>query len=146
VEVAQHLRVTLPRTRILILTGYDSEQYARVFLRLGVAGYLTKTASTQELVCALRTAWAGQRYVQPAVAVALEQTVSGSTPTPRELATLRLVADGLRNEEIGARLYITERTVRFHLDHLFRKFEVASRVELVHVAHDQGWLTPWGSG
>ena len=141
VEAARHLRAALPQTKIVVLTGHDSHRYARVLLRLGVAGYLAKTASAQELVCALRAAHAGRCYVQPAMAALLEEEADDEEePTPRELEVLEEVAVGLRNVEIAAQLHVTERTVRFHLDNLFRKFRVGSRTELIHAALERSWL------
>ena len=65
---------------------------------------------------------------------------SDDRPTPRELEVLRLVARGLRNQEIARQLGISERTVTFHLSNLFAKLQASSRTELVHHARNQGWL------
>jgi DNA-binding NarL/FixJ family response regulator len=143
VQVAEVVRRKLPETRIVILTGYDSEQYARALVRLGVSGYLSKTASCEELAAALRAAHFGQPYFQPKVVELLRGTSgpgAGDEPTPREMEVLPLVAEGLRNKEIARRLSTSERTVQFHLSNLFCKLQAGSRTELVHLARQRGWL------
>lgn len=144
VQVAQVLRAALPQTRIVVLTGYgDNAEYAHALLRLGVRGYLSKTASLTEIVAALHTVQAGQTYVQPTV-TALLATSAREEPadklTPRELDVLRLVAQGKSNTAIAKHLYITKRTVEFHLNNLFTKLHAASRTEAVYRAQQKKWL------
>lgn len=143
IQVAETIRLKLPEIRIIILTGYESEQYARALVRLGVNGYLSKTASSEELATALRTVQSGQSYFQPAVVELLRDNAApgtGDEPTPREMEVLLLVAEGLRNKEIARRLSTSERTVQFHLGNLFSKLQAGSRTELVHLARQKGWL------
>jgi DNA-binding NarL/FixJ family response regulator len=143
VQVAQQISQSLPETRILVLTGYDNEQYARALVRIGVRGYLPKSASSRELVDALRTVARGGVHYQSASdpspfgrAVA----TSDEKPTPREMAVLSLVAQGLRNRDIAQRLSTSERTVQFHLANLFAKLSASSRTELVHLARQKGMI------
>lgn len=145
IEVAQALCTTLPATRIVILTGYgDSVEYARALLRLGVKGYLAKTASLGEIVNVLHAVYAGHVCVQPAVTAllcALPPSEFEEKPTPRELDVVRLVARGQSNSAIAKELFITERTVEFHLENVFKKLHATSRTEAVYLAREKKWLS-----
>jgi DNA-binding NarL/FixJ family response regulator len=137
IEVAREIRQTLPGTRIVVLTGYDNRQYAEAMARLGVDGFLSKTAAAGQLIGAIRAAHAG-------VGTAVRETARGhgcvEQPTTRELEVLHLVAEGRRNREIAERLCTSERTVEFHLGNLFRKLSCRSRTEVVHRARERGLL------
>ncbi len=144
IQVAQMVRASLPETRVVVLTGYDNDQYAQALIRLGVRGYLSKTASSRELASALRAVHAGESYFQPVFAEVLDsnvETAAGGEPTARELEVLRLVAEGLRNRDIASRLYTSDRTVQFHLSNLFDKLRAGSRTEMVYLARQRGWLS-----
>jgi len=123
--------VALPA--VVVLTSYDYPQYADAALRLGASGFVVKTAPTAELLDAIRRAAAGGLAfgVRPGGGVAL----SG-----RERDVVRLVVDGASNDEIGARLGISARTVESHLRRLFERLGVASRTELAARALREGWL------
>lgn len=143
VQVAQALRRELPEVRLVVLTGYASDQYALTLIRLGVQGLLSKTASSEELVTAVRAVQAGRRYFQREVAGLLHTAAAsavGNPPTLKEMDVLRLVAQGLKNRDIARELSSAERTVRFHLENLFTKLRATSRTDLVHQAHGKGWL------
>lgn len=142
VQVAQRVG-TLSQVRVIVLTGYDEERYVGALVRLGVKGYLLKSASARELVRALRTVHAGGTHFQCAATAAL-RGMSGEPlqdgPTPKELEVLRLVAEGRKNREIAQLLCVSERTVHFHLRNLFEKLQVSSRSEMVYVAQQRRWL------
>jgi len=144
VEVARALETALPETRIVVLTGYsDSEEYARALLRLGVKGYLSKTASLEEVIDALRSVHAGHTHMEPAISALLasaDQPAPEERPTPRELDVLRLVAKGYGNADIAKDLFIVERTVEFHLTNLLGKLQASSRTEAVYLARQKKWL------
>ena len=122
---------------VVVLTSYDYPQYADAALRLGAAGFVVKTAPTTELLDAIRRAAAGGLHfgVRPGNGVAL----SG-----RERDVLRLVVDGASNDEIGARLGISSRTVESHLRRLFERHGAVSRTELAARALREGWLEDVG--
>ena len=122
-----------PMPAVVVVTSYDYPQYADAALRLGAAGFVVKTAPTAELLDAIRRAAAGGLAfgVRPGAGVAL---------TPREREVVRLVVDGASNDEIGARLGISARTVESHLRRLFERLDVASRTELAARALREGWL------
>jgi DNA-binding NarL/FixJ family response regulator len=126
-----------PMPAVVVVTSYDYPQYADAALRLGAAGFVVKTAPTAELLDAIRRAAAGGLHfgVRPGRGVALSQ---------REREVLRCVVDGASNDEIGARLGISSRTVESHLRRLFERHEVASRTELASRAIREGWLEEAG--
>lgn len=122
-----------PMPAVVVLTSYDYPQYADAALRLGAAGFVVKTAPTAELLDAIRRAAAGGLAfgVRPG---------NGVTLSEREREVLRLVVDGASNDEIGARLGISSRTVESHLRRLFERHDTASRTELASRAIREGWL------
>ena len=122
-----------PMPAVVVLTSYDYPQYADAALRLGAAGFVVKTAPTAELLDAIRRAAAGGLAfgVRPGKGVMLSE---------RERGVLRLVVEGASNDEIGARLGISSRTVESHLRRLFERLSVASRTELAARALREGWL------
>jgi DNA-binding NarL/FixJ family response regulator len=125
----------VPRPAVVVLTAYDYPQYAAAALRLGASGFVVKTAPVAELVDAIRTAAAGGlaygRKPDPAAAAPLSR---------REIEVVRLVIDGKSNDEIGAALGITTKTVEGHLRRLFERLAVQSRTELATRALREGWL------
>lgn len=118
---------------VVVVTSFDYPQYADAALRLGAAGFVVKTAPTSELLDAIRRAATGGLHfgVRPGGGVALSE---------REREVLRWVIDGSSNDEIGARLGISARTVESHLRRLFERHDVASRTELASRAIREGWL------
>lgn len=126
-----------PMPAVVVLTSYDYPQYADAALRLGASGFVVKTAPTSELLDAIRRAAAGGLAygVRPGMGVLL---------SAREREVLRLVVDGASNDEIGARLGISSRTVESHLRRLFERLSVASRTELAGRALREGWLEDAG--
>lgn len=141
VEVARLVRERHPQVAILVLTGYDDLGDARALVRLGVQGYLPKTASGEQIVEAVRTVARGESIlISKAAQAALGQ--GGGPLTAREAEVLRLVADGKRNAEIAAALSVSVSTVEFHLSNLFQKLGTGSRTETIHRARAQGLLPP----
>lgn len=142
VQVAKQLREEASQVRIVVLTGYDTDQYREALLHLGVRGYLPKTVSSQELVAALREVYGGGVHIQssPSMSHQTACAASDSTLTPRELEVLRLVDEGLSNAAIANRLSMSQRTVQFHLTQLFAKLDATSRTHVVHIARQRGWI------
>lgn len=122
------------RPAVVVLTSYDYPQYVEAALRLGAAGYVLKTAPIAELLAAIRGAAAGGMHfgVRP---------IGGEAPlSARELDVVRLVTEGLSNDEIAARLGVSPKTVESHLRRLFERHHLASRTELAARALRAGWL------
>ncbi|MFF4323543.1 response regulator [Streptomyces sp. NPDC001568] len=122
--------------RVLVLTTYDTDADILAAVEAGAAGYLLKDAPPEELAAAVRTAAAGQSALAPAVALRLmdRMRTPAEALTKRELEVLQLVADGLSNQQISKRLFLSQATVKSHLVHVYAKLGVDSRTAAVAVA------------
>ncbi len=143
IAVTREIRQSVPDTRIAVFTGHDEdERSAMELLRLGVGGFLYKTAAFSALTNALRTVYRGESYIEPSIAQQLVRNaaVPRGDPTPRELEVLRLVAEGKRDHDVAEQLAISERTVHFHVANLFTKLGASNRVEMVRRAREKGWI------
>jgi DNA-binding NarL/FixJ family response regulator len=142
-----------PDVRVLILTTFADDDAILPALRAGAAGYLTKDASGEELVSAIRNVAAGRTVLDPNVQRRLVELVRGApapapAPAPsdlgpqgltkREVDVVRLVADGLSNQQIARRLVVSEATVKTHLNHVLSKLDVDGRPGLVAWAWRHG--------
>lgn len=133
IETARRIRDHHPGVRVLMVTAYDDEEYVRGAFEVGAVGYLSKSAPGRELVEAIRVVALGGTVLGPAL---LRPLLSGSENragrlTDRELAVLQLLADGLHNKQVAARLGISARTVERHCDNIYGKLGVGSRTEAV---------------
>ena len=138
VEVVRRLREHDPGARVIVLTTYDTDDEISRALRAGAKAYVLKDISADALVTCIRDVLAGKTYRAPAAAAKLAEGVTRVQLTPRELSTLRLMADGKANKEIAQELGISDRTVKTHLGHLFEKLGVTSRTGAVKVATRRG--------
>jgi two-component system NarL family response regulator len=138
VEAIRRIRERDPRARVIVLTTYDTDEEISRALKAGAKAYVLKDISADDLVGCIRNVLAGKTYLAPAAAAKLAEGVTHVRLTPREMATLRLMADGKANKEIASGLDISERTVKTHLGHLFEKLGVTSRTEAIKVATRRG--------
>ena len=138
VEAVTQIRDRDPHAKVIILTTYDTDEDITRALKAGAKAYVLKDIAADDLVSCIRDVLAGKTYLAPAAAAKLAEGVTRIQLTPRELATLRLLADGKANKEIANELGISERTVKTHLGHLFEKLGVTSRTEAVKVATRRG--------
>jgi DNA-binding NarL/FixJ family response regulator len=138
VEAVRQIRARDPRALVIVLTTYDRDDEISQALRAGAKAYVLKDIAAAELVDCIRKVLAGKTYIAPAAAAKLAEGVTRVQLTPREMATLRLLADGKANKEIANALDIGERTVKTHLAHLFEKLGVTSRTEAIKVATRRG--------
>lgn len=138
VEAVRRIREIEPQARIIVLTTYDTDEDISRALKAGAKAYILKDITAEDLVACIRAVLAGRTYLAPAAAAKLAEGVARVQLTPRELVTLRLMADGQTNKEIAQVLRITERTVKTHVGHLFEKLSVSSRTEAVKVATRRG--------
>lgn len=144
IDVARQLTLTHPDVRVVILSAYDDDEFVRAALEAGATGYLLKTMARDELVAAVRVAGQGTTVLDPALSPRLAgaQSVWGASAGPpltwRERETVDLVAEGLSNKAIAARLGVSVRTVEGHLNHVFTKLAVESRTELVRYVLTHG--------
>jgi two-component system, NarL family, response regulator NreC len=139
-EAIPDMREASPGTKIVVLTMQKEPAFARQALQLGVLGYVLKEAADDELVQAVRSAAAGETYLQPALGAKLasEPEAAASDLSERETDVLRLIALGHTNAEIAEKLYISVRTVETHRAHIQQKLGVSSRAELVQSALSRG--------
>src|SRR3954468_23738004 len=138
VEVVRRIRERDPVARVIILTTYDTDDEISRALKAGAKAYVLKDISADLLIGCIRDVLAGKTYLAPSAAAKLAEGVTHVQLTPREMAALRLMADGKANKEIATELSISERTVKTHLGHLFEKLGVASRTEAIKVATRRG--------
>ncbi len=148
-EVMDRLLEVTPTPRVVILTMHDNPRLVREFLGRGASGYLSKSASIEGLLTAVRTAAEsplGPRQENVILAVPrevlerVENDAEGS-PSARELEILLLAARGLSNRQIATTLTISEATVKRHLANLYAKMGVGSRSEATSKALSEGWMT-----
>jgi DNA-binding NarL/FixJ family response regulator len=139
-----------PPPRVLVLTTFDLDEYVFGALRAGAAGFLLKDASRERLVEAIRVVHAGEALLSPSITRRLIEDYATRTDpiepptallaelTPREREALGLVAQGLSNSEIAARLVVTEATVKSHVGSLLAKLGLRDRVQAVVFAYEHG--------
>lgn len=154
IEVTRRLKQTHPEIAVVALTIHEDEQYFFEMLQAGAAGYIPKRAASDELIGAIRAAAMGEIYLYPSLAkmlVADYLSHTGGDPqrnsleellTPREEEIMRLVAQGLTNDEIAEQLVISRHTVARHRENLMRKLGLHNRSELVKYAIRKGIITP----
>jgi DNA-binding NarL/FixJ family response regulator len=148
VAVTARIAAEHPTTKVLILTTYDTDSEIKRAVDAGALGYLLKDAGREQLVGAVRAAARGETVLAPSVAARLVARMRGPAPvtlTAREVDVLRAVADGLSNPEIGARLFITEATVKTHLLRIFAKLDVSDRTAAVVAAMERELLPRRGN-
>jgi two-component system NarL family response regulator len=138
VDAIRRIRAIDPQARVVVLTTYDADEDIARALEAGAKAYILKDIAAAALIACIRDVLAGKTYLAPAAAAKLAERVTQVQLTPRELGTLRLMADGHSNKEIASALAISERTVKTHLGHLFEKLGVTSRTEAVRVATRRG--------
>ena len=152
IEATRRLHATTPDVRVLILSIHDGPSSVQAAFNAGAWGYLPKTSAPEEIERAVHEVLAGRYYVSPAVArAAFARTAhpresppqpAAEVLTPREMEILRLVAEGLGNREIAGRLAVSVTTVRTHLNSVYGKLRLESRVELALYAAQIGLMTP----
>jgi DNA-binding NarL/FixJ family response regulator len=133
------------RSRVLVLTTYDTDSYVLPAIEAGATGYLLKDAPRDELFAAVRSAARGEAALSPAVASRLMnrvRTPETGTISQRELEVLELVAAGNTNRDIAGKLFLSEATVKSHLMNLYAKLEVNDRAAAVAAGYNRGLLRP----
>ena len=142
------------RSRVLMLTTFDLDEYVYDALRAGASGFLLKDVPAEELVAGIRVVAAGDALLAPSVTRRLiASSRAGARPargaaggldelTPRELEVFRLMARGMSNAEIAAELVVSETTVKTHVARVLMKLGVRDRVQAVVLAYESGWSRP----
>jgi DNA-binding NarL/FixJ family response regulator len=141
------------QTRVLILTTFERDDYVFEALQVGASGFLLKTAPPEDLLTAVRVVARGEALLSPSVTRRVIQEVTRHQRraprsldldrlTQRELEVLRLLAEGLSNAEIAAKLYLSETTVKTHTSSVLSKLGLRDRVQVVIFAYKQGITEP----
>lgn len=141
VAATRRIRADFPETQVVVLSTYADDDSVFAALRAGARGYLTKDAPSSALAEAIATVCRGDAHFEPSVQRRLVDAVRPTEPTaltPRETDVLRLIAAGRSNVEIAQRLYITQATVKTHINNLFAKTGVRDRAQAVTYAFRHG--------
>ena len=148
IEATRQIRTHYPEVKVLVLTTYDDDEWVFDAIRAGAAGYLLKDTPRAEVIKAVRGTVAGQSFVDPQVTGKLLQKVASQQEHPathitdklteREEDVLRLLAKGLTNADIAARLFLSEGTVRNHISAILAKLGVSDRTQAAVIAIQHG--------
>jgi DNA-binding NarL/FixJ family response regulator len=156
VEATRRIVAAGARSRVIILTTFDLDEYAYSALRAGASGFLLKDAPPADLLSAIRSVARGDAVVAPSTTKRLLESVADRLPDPhgsgptddlellttRELEVLVEVARGLSNAEIAETLVLAEATVKTHIGNILAKLALRDRVQLVIYAYDHGLVAP----
>ena len=149
IDAARQIRKSLPRTKLLFLTSHANPEYLREALRIGAEGYILKSSTRPEILAAVQSVLAGQRYISRGI-VGEDFDLSkwqpgkaaGSRPvlTSRERQVLQMLAEGRSAKEVAAALNVSHKTVAFHRNNVKRKLGLRKTVELIKRAIDEGFI------
>jgi DNA-binding NarL/FixJ family response regulator len=155
IAATRQIRERPAAPRVLVLTTFDLDEYVYAGLRAGASGFLLKDTLAADLVSAIRVVAAGDAVVAPSATRRLVERFLDMTPEPdraraeslsalteREREVLALIARGLSNAEIAARLYVSEGTVKTHVSRVLGKLGLRDRVQAVVVAYETGLVRP----
>ncbi|GAB2835049.1 response regulator transcription factor [Actinocorallia aurea] len=154
-EATRKLKEAMPDCKVLILTTFELDEYVFEALRAGASGFLGKGVEPVDLLSGIRTVAAGESLLSPAATKALIARFRASPTqpleygqerlaelTPREREVLSLVAWGLSNDDISARLHLSPHTVKTHINRTMSKLGVSDRAQLVVIAYETGLVRP----
>ena len=157
VEATRRVRASHPQTQVVVLTTYSDDESIIGALQAGALGYLTKDATRAEIGRAVLAAAAGQAVLDPEVqqrllsaavrapaAAPAGPATADDDLTPREAEVLRLIAAGKSNREIARALFVSEATVKTHVNRIFAKTGSRDRGQAVHYAYTRGYASPPG--
>jgi DNA-binding NarL/FixJ family response regulator len=138
VEAIQKIRAESPQARIIVLTTFDGDEDIYRALQAGARGYLLKGMTGEELMEAIRSVHAGKSRIPAPVAERLAERMGAPTLTARETEVLRLIVGGNSNKEIASALFISEATVKTHINSLLSKLGVTDRTQAATTALQRG--------
>lgn len=134
------IRQEYPQARIIVLTTYEGDALARRALKAGVVGYILKDMIRTELLEAIRSVDAGNRYIPQKIASELAEHYAQDDLSEREIEVLREVARGTSNKIIASHLFISEATVKAHMQNILVKLGASDRTHAVSIATARGFL------
>lgn len=146
IEATRQIIAERPETAVLVLTGKAADKDVLLAIKAGAAGYLLKDASSLELVRGIRRVSRGETSIDSAVARRLlmeasrqrEPNPARASLTEREVVVIRLVAEGLRDQQVADQLSVSERTVRTHMSHILAKLQLTNRTQAALYAVREG--------
>jgi DNA-binding NarL/FixJ family response regulator len=141
VETIRRIRTDFPQARFIVLTTFDGDEDIYRALQAGARAYLLKGMPLDELVTTIHAVHNGKLHIPSSVAEKLAQRVSGQELTARELSVLERIVAGRANKEISADLFISEATVKTHINSLLGKLGVADRTHAATVAIQRGLVS-----
>ncbi|HEX2712930.1 MAG TPA: response regulator transcription factor [Candidatus Acidoferrales bacterium] len=148
VDAARELQKASPKTKIILLTRHDEDQYVTESLRAGVKGYVLKSQAAVDLVHAVRQVCRGAVYLSPGISRAVVEAYLSKTKLPgglltsRERQVLQLVGEGKSTKEVASLLGISAKTAESHRTRLMQKLDIHETASLVRYAVRQGLVRP----
>jgi two-component system, NarL family, response regulator LiaR len=145
-EAIIEIKKDMPEARIIVLTSFSDDEKVFSAIRHGALGYLLKETSPDDLLKAIRSVARGEGFLSPSIAAKVMREINQPMSLPptndpltlREVEILQLVAQGLTNDEIAARLVVSERTVRTHVSNILAKLQLANRTQAALYALKEG--------
>ena len=148
VEATRQIKIKFPDIKVLVLSTYSDDEWVFDAIRVGASGYLLKDTPREDLIKAIRGTLTGKTYIDPVIAGKVIDRVSNPQTQPatlltdklteREIEILRLIANGLSNSDIAAKLFLSEGTVRNHVSAILNKLEVSDRTQAAVIAIHHG--------
>jgi DNA-binding NarL/FixJ family response regulator len=138
VETITAIREEFPDARVIVLTTFDGDEDIYRAIQAGARGYLLKGMSIDELVEAIQTVHRGRSKIPSAIAERLAERLSGNALTERETEVLKTIALGKSNKEIASILFISEATVKTHINNLLSKLGATDRTQAARIALQRG--------
>ena len=154
-EATRAILARVPKPpKIVVLTTFDYDEYVYEALKAGASAFLLKDSPQEQLVAAVRVVMAGDALLHPSITRRLIEDFA-ARPTPRsghppeleglsdrEVEVMKLVARGLSNEEIGAKLFLAKDTVKTHVGHVLTKLSLRDRAQIIVMAYETGLVQP----
>jgi len=147
VETTRHVKQVSPRSQIVVLTSYHEDEHIFPALKAGALSYILKDVSADELASAVRKAAVGEAVLHPRVAARVIKELQGKREdalnpftelSERELEVLKLIADGMSNAEMAAKLVLSEKTIKGHVSNILSKLHLVDRTQAAVYAWREG--------